>query len=62
MEYMMKNGKREEEIRFEVGIIWGMVLGGEEGVKIDENLEIGEEIGREEMMMMGYDEERIEEW
>lgn len=39
-----------------------MVLGGEEGVKIDENLEIGEEIGREEMMMMGYDEERIEEW
>ncbi len=60
--YVLPRGKREAAIRFAVGIICGLVFGGAAGAKLAAVLELGEALGRPELMLAGSAAASLAAW
>ncbi|MBB3238109.1 DUF6107 family protein [Phyllobacterium endophyticum] len=60
--YMLPKDKSEAAIRFLVGIVCGLAFGGAAGVKIAAELDIGGELGKGELMLMGAAAASLAAW
>lgn len=60
--YMLPKGRREAVVRFVVGLICGLAFGGAAGVKIATELQIGNELGETELMLMGSAAASLAAW
>ncbi|MBZ9600408.1 DUF6107 family protein [Phyllobacterium chamaecytisi] len=60
--YMLPRDKSEAAIRFIVGIVCGLAFGGVAGIKIAAELDIGGELGKTELMLMGATAASLAAW